>query len=33
LRFTFLVAAYLQVRLTPRVLRALHLELFNLPSL
>ena len=32
LRFTFVVAAYQQVRFTPQVLRALHLELFTLPS-
>jgi len=31
LRFTFVVAAYPTVRLTPQVLRALHLELFTLP--
>jgi len=29
LRFTFVVAAYLKVRFTPQVLRALHLELFT----
>jgi hypothetical protein len=32
LRFTFVVAAYLLVRLTPQVLRALHLKLFTQPS-
>jgi hypothetical protein len=32
LRFTFVVAAYQQVRFTPQVLRALHMELFTLPS-
>ena len=32
LRFTLVVAAYQQVRLTPQVLRALHMELFTLPS-
>jgi hypothetical protein len=32
LRFTFVVAAHLVVRLTPQVLRALHLELFTEPS-
>jgi hypothetical protein len=31
LRFTFVVAAYQQVRFTPQVLRALHLELFTKP--
>jgi hypothetical protein len=31
LRFTFVVAAYLQVRFTPQVLRALHMELFMKP--
>ncbi|MCX5908115.1 MAG: hypothetical protein NTY64_13280 [Deltaproteobacteria bacterium] len=33
LRFTFVAAAYPQVRLTPQVSRALHLELFTKPSL
>ena len=33
LRFTFVVPAYCQVRLTPQVLRALPLELFTKPSL
>jgi hypothetical protein len=32
LRFTLVVAAYRQVRFTPQVLRAWHLELFTLPS-
>ena len=32
LRFTFIVAAYLNVRFTPQFLRALHLELFTQPS-
>jgi hypothetical protein len=32
LRFTFVVAAYHKVRLTPQALRALHMELFTLPS-
>jgi hypothetical protein len=32
LRFAFVVAAYQQVRLAPQVLRALHMELFTLPS-
>ena len=32
LRFTFVVAAYLKVRFTPQVLRALHLELFTKSS-
>jgi len=32
LRFTFVVAAYLVVRLSPQLLRALHMELFTLPS-
>jgi hypothetical protein len=32
LRFTFVVAAYLQVRLPPQFLCALHLELFTKPS-
>jgi hypothetical protein len=31
LRFTFVVAAYQQVRFIPQVLRALHLELFTKP--
>jgi len=33
LRFIFVVAAHLKVRLTSQVLRALHLELFTEPSL
>jgi hypothetical protein len=33
LRFTFALAAYCQVCLTPQVLRALPLELFTKPSL
>jgi hypothetical protein len=32
LRFNFVVAAHLEVRLTPQFLRALHLELFTKPS-
>jgi hypothetical protein len=32
LRFTFVFAAYLVSTLTPQVLRALHTELFALPS-
>ncbi len=32
LRFNFVVAAHLLVRLTPQFLRALHLELFTKPS-
>jgi len=32
LRFTFVVAAYQQVRFTPQDWRALHMELFTLPS-
>jgi hypothetical protein len=32
LRFNFVVAAHLYVRLTPQFLRALHLELFTKPS-
>jgi hypothetical protein len=33
LRFNFVVAAYLQVRLTPQFLRALQLELFTKPPI
>jgi hypothetical protein len=32
LRFNFVVAAHLEVRLTPQFLRAWHLELFTKPS-
>jgi hypothetical protein len=32
LRFTFVVAAYRQVHFPPQLLRALHMELFTLPS-
>jgi hypothetical protein len=32
LRFNFVVAAHLLVRLAPQFLRALHLELFTKPS-
>jgi hypothetical protein len=33
LRFNFVPAAHMGVRLTPQFLRALHLELFTKPSL
>jgi hypothetical protein len=32
LRFNFVVAAHLPLRLPPKILRALHLEFFTKPS-